>query len=298
MTQSFRNIALIFFIGLLNTGICYAQGKSTITVMPKLSDADATHDYKISMLSLAIEKSEDKYGPAELVYTTKPFTQGRAIKLLEEPSFLDVVPSGTTKIREQAYRAIKIPLMKGLLGYRVLVIRKQDRAKFAAITSPEQLKELVACQETYWPDTDILEANGFKVRRVTHYKSLFNMVAMKRCDYFPRGIHEGYSEIAALTCQTGQTALEVFDDIILSYPFPLYFFTSKNNENLANRVTYGLEQALEDGSFDQMMREHPTMTHLYPVERWKSKRFFRLNNPLLPQNTPLGDRRLWIRLGQ
>lgn len=43
----------------------------------------------------------------------------------------DILWTSTTASRESRALAIKIPLLKGLLGKRVLVIRVKEQAKFA-----------------------------------------------------------------------------------------------------------------------------------------------------------------------
>lgn len=77
---------------------------------------------------------------------------------------------------------------------------------------------------------------------------LIDMLASKRFDYFPRGLHEVYSEqkIAA------EKNIVVEDSIMLHYPVPIYFFVNKNNVALANRIERGLRIAMQDGSFDEL----------------------------------------------
>ena len=63
--------------------------------------------------------------------------------------------------REQQLRAVYFPLLKVLMGHRIAIIRKEDKARFANITSLEQLQAISVGQGFDWPDTDILERQGF-----------------------------------------------------------------------------------------------------------------------------------------
>ncbi|MCJ8319491.1 MAG: transporter substrate-binding domain-containing protein [Colwellia sp.] len=265
----------------------------TITLLPKQSPVNTTHDYQVKMLNLAMEKSNN--ANFKLKFTDEFASQGRGMRLLNQGD-LDLIAVGPTKDREALYHAIRIPLYMGLLGYRVLVIRKDRYQEFADIRTPEQLKKLIACQAIHWPDSDILEANEYRVMRVLKFESMFTMVINGRCDYFPRAITEGYSEIKAFSAMTNNDELMVFDDIILKYKFPFYFFTSKENKEIANLLTLGLSRAVADGSLLELMENHPATHHLFPLSQWQHKQYFYLFNPLLSQKTPLNNANLWLKL--
>jgi len=265
----------------------------TITLLPKQSQVNTTHDYQVKMLNLAMEKSNNSN--FQLKFTDEFASQGRGMRLLNQGT-LDLIAVGPTKDREALYQAIKIPLYMGLLGYRVLVIRKDRYQEFADIRTPEQLKRMVACQAIHWPDSDILEANEYRVMRVLKFESMFTMVINGRCDYFPRAITEGYSEIKAFAEMAESDELMVFDDIILKYKFPFYFFTGKENKEIASMLTAGLTKAVTDGSLLNLMENHPATHHLFPLSQWQHKQFFYLFNPLLSQSTPLNNPDLWLKL--
>ena len=49
------------------------------------------------------------------------------------------------------------------MGYRIGIIRKGDQAQFDQLTSLEDLKKILMGQGLDWPDTNILNNNGFNV---------------------------------------------------------------------------------------------------------------------------------------
>lgn len=121
--------------------------------------------------------------------------QNRAIQELAKGNKVDVYWTMTSIEREEKLLPVRIPLLKRLFGYRIFLIREEDRKKFANINSVEELKQLVAGQGSDWPDTKVLRANGFDVVGITDYKSIFPMLHRTRVDYVPRGISEPWGEV-------------------------------------------------------------------------------------------------------
>jgi len=246
------------------------------TIAPQ-SDTDTTHLFFTDIIQLALDKSEDKYGQSQLVLSTIPMTQGRWFRMLKNSIYLDITWGGANKSREKNFTAIPIDLLGGILGVRALIIRKTDRKKFSNISSIEQLKTLTACQAEHWPDTTILENAGLKVLKVNKFEINFKMLEKGRCDYFPRGIHEGYSEIEKYQIMWGNK-LVIFDDFLLVYPFNMWFYVDKKNHALASQISFGLKQAINDGSFKIKLENHPITSHLFPLNKWDGKKLFLLKN--------------------
>jgi len=260
------------------------------TIAPQ-SDYDVSHSYFVALLQLVLDETERNYGKAKVVHAIK-MEQGRAFQELKKGALIDVYWAGTSLAREEEYRAIRVPLLKGLLGYRLSIIRAELEKDFLRINQLSDLKAYTACQGMHWPDSDILENAGLQVRRGPIYELLFRQVAAGRCDYFPRGIHEGGAEMRAR--QEKFPNLRVFTDVLIYYPFPMYFFVKKDNEALADRLEQGLEKAISQGSFEQLLLNHPITSELFPLTQWGNKKIISLKNPLLPEETPRAHR-YWIR---
>ncbi|MBL4909405.1 MAG: hypothetical protein JKX78_05175 [Alteromonadaceae bacterium] len=225
-----------------------------------------------------------------------PMQQGRALKELIQGNKLDVFWLGTDKKREKELRAIKIPLEMGLMGFRKFIIRKDKLADFEKITTLKQLQKLVACQGTHWPDTQILHAADLQVLSSPVYENLFLQVNFGRCDYFPRGIHEGAAEITQR--QKIYKDLMIYDNLILHYPFTVYFFVNKHNEQLAQWIEEGLNIAIADGSFEHHIKTHPLTAHVFPLKKWMNVPTIELNNPELSPNTDFKNAKYWIQSQQ
>lgn len=277
--------------------LAIGQARAEVTVVkvrPRQSAEDQSYDYFIDLLKMALRKTEASHGPYRIEVTPLNAPQGRALKELAGGRWINVDWAGTNKARERLLTPIRIPLIGGLLGYRVPVIRKRNVPLFRKIQTLDSLKLFTAVQGAHWPDADILESAGLKVYRVPQFKQMYPMLKAGRVDYFPRGINEVYSEVEKAT----DGRLVAFDELLIAYPLPMYFFTSRDDKKLARRIEVGLRQAIDDGSFRAFMKQSPVTAPLFPLTRYDDSRIIAIDNPDLPQKTPLADPSLWITLGR
>jgi len=250
------------------------------------ADADRRDDYPVQLLALALEKAgrHDKLQPHALF-----MLQARSIRELEQGRGLDVIWTMTSIEREADLLPIRIPIDRGLLGWRLLLVRKDGLARFAQLHSLLELQPLRAGQGSDWPDTTILRAAGLTVDESARYGDLFRKLEAGRIDYFPRGLHEVGGELDA---HRGE-GLEVEPHLALHYPAAMYFFVNKRDKALAADISRGLEKALHDGSFDALFQHH--FGAMLKRANLNERQVFEPRNPLLPADTPLGEAHLWYR---
>ncbi|MDK2595722.1 hypothetical protein [Pseudoalteromonas obscura] len=263
----------------------------TIRVRGSQSEYDSTHNYYVGLIELAFDKLNK---PIRIQFS--PYmVQDRALFELQSNRLIDLYWAGTNQQRESELGVVRIPLIKGLLGYRVFTIHQDNEQLFSQIKSLKSLKNTTLCQGQHWPDTDIMLAAGLSVITNVVYENMFKQVYADRCKAFPRGINEAFSEVEIR--QQIMPKLMVFDDVILHYRFPMYFFTHKDNSQLINDLKSGLMLAIKDGSFDKYMQTHPTTKHLFPLSKWDNKTILTIDNPFLPKSAQVDDKQLWIELG-
>jgi hypothetical protein len=176
---------------------------------------DKQKHYFTDVLELAIDKSIVKYGPAKLQTVNLPMQQQRQFKSLDDQR-LDVMWTMTSRALEKEALPIRIPLLRGLLGYRVLVIRKNQAQQFSSMTQLEQLKKLTAVQGYGWTDVQILQDNGFNVEESSWYDSIYKSLNAGYYDYFPRSILEAQSELAQFE----------YDDLMIDRHHLIYYPTA------------------------------------------------------------------------
>ena len=220
-----RNLLIAFFL----LGFSFFSFSKTITL--KYFQKDLRYEYRIQLLELALEKTEDLENKYILSPTQEILTQDRGLQELENGE-IDVVFLPTSPEREEKFLPIKIPILRGILGYRVFLIHKDNEKSFEKIESFGELKsKFTAGFGAQWADMKILEKNDIKVIGAAKYESLFRMLEAKRFDYFPRGINEAWNEVE----EKGKDYPDIMVDknIALFYEYPVYFFVNKNNFKLA-----------------------------------------------------------------
>ena len=214
--------------------------------------------------------------------------QSRAmVQMGKRDGGIDLFWGMTSREREQQAIPIRIPLDKGLLGWRVALVNASEPDVLAGIRDVRQLARLVAGQVADWPDTAILRNAGLQVRTSQDYGNLFPMLQRKRFDYFPRSVIEVQRE-AAFPVAKG---LLIDRNLVLHYPTAMYFFVSPHKPELASQLEQGLRKALKDGRFNQLFQRYngQLLSQLALAKRQEIP----LANPLLPAATPLQDSALW-----
>jgi hypothetical protein len=261
-----------------------------VTYRPPSDPRDSRPAYFIGLLRLALEETRDSDGPFQLQPAPMALPQARALALLAENRTVNVVWSMTSRKREKELRAIRIPLLKGLLGYRLLVTRRDDVSRLLSVNSVDDLKAFTAVQGHDWPDTSILRANGLPVTGVDNYESLFRMVAARRVDYLPRSVVEFSEELKARP----DMPLAIVPSVMLHYVAPIYFFVNTHDNTLARRIGTGLRKAIRDGRFDRYFCNAPDVAafrHL--LAKGDFRHIIELSNPLLPADAPVQQASLW-----
>ncbi len=146
---------------------------------------------------------------------------------------------------------MRVPLDKGVLGWRIFLIKDRDRERFAAVQTLDQLKELAAGQVAEWEDAAILRANGLPVVDAMQYRDIFRMLAADRFVYLPRGIGEIQGELRNYQ----HLGLSIETGLALHYPLCEYFFVARDNVALAQELETGLQRATKDGSFERLFQQ-------------------------------------------
>lgn len=242
--------------------------------------------YAKGLLRLALSKVPGSYELNESIPNT---SEERMVSMLIDKK-LDVVWYATTNDLEERLQPIRICIYRGLLGYRVLMIKTGTQNKFDGIENLEDLKRVSLGQGRFWADTNVLTANGLNVVKVLKYEGLFYMLDGGRFDAFPRGAHEPWSEMQRYP----KLGLDVEQNLLLSYTNPFYFFVNKSNTKLAADIERGLRIAIEDGSFNEYFLNDPTVKDVMAKANLKNRTLIRLENPGLPPKTPVDDKSLWF----
>ncbi|WP_440906358.1 diguanylate cyclase (plasmid) [Catenovulum sp. SX2] len=247
-------------------------------------------EYQFGLLKLALSYSDKKYQFDE---SNTYLTQQKLMSDLGSNN-ISVAWVGTSSEYEQTYQPIRVPLFKGLLGYRIFLIKPEAQESFNQINSAKDLSGLRAGQVRTWVDTQILQQANLPVVTSNKFSNLFYMLEGQRFDYFPRSVYSAYAEKQKYP----ELGLQVENSLILVYTLPGYFFVNKQNQALYQEISAGLNAAIDDGSFDQYMLNHPLIKDALELSNIQNRKVIRLDNPFLPPQTPINDKRLWFNLAQ
>jgi len=162
---------------------------------------------------------------------------------------------GDTPDFERRYLPVYFPIDRGLNGWRLLVIREQDRAAFAGVKSLGDLSRFVAGQGLGWPDADILRQGGLQVQTFPQLASLFRSLEARRFDYLPLGMDEAYDLTRRYASPAGGLCIE--PRIVIVYPFGRLFFVRKGDAALHDLIDTGLRKAFESGLVQKLLASDP-----------------------------------------
>lgn len=254
---------------------------------PESADDHRFHDL-IELLDTALQRTQTTHGDYQLKPSAAVMQESRYLLELGRQRTLNVAWTSTSEAKERELLPIRIPLRKGLLGYRISLIHQAGQKDIAQIKTLSDLRRLTLGQGLGWGDVAIYRSNDIPVHEA-NYSNLFAMLNARRIDLFPRGINEIFEEYQANHSKYEHLAIE--QHVLIVYPWPYYFFTHRQDVELASRIETGLRRMQRDGSFDAIFMKH----HRAAIDQANlgQRHIIRVRNPLLPAATPLDDKELW-----
>lgn len=249
---------------------------------------DTRYQYMTKLLILLLDKTVSTHGAYSLEGYL-PMTQDRIIREILVGR-LDVAQLPISSKANEILLPVKIPIRKGLLGWRILLIHQDNISKFKEIKTLSDLRKFRAGFGSQWGDLPVLKHNVGTVITDNEYEGLFRLLAGKYFDYLHRGIHEPWNEIEARKDRYPELRIE--KTLVIHYPMGNYLYVSKENMRLFNRLSEGFGLALEDGSFETLFNtEYGAIINRASI-RSRTPIFF--ENPFLPEDTP-ENKKLWLR---
>jgi hypothetical protein len=200
------------------------------------------------------------FGPYQVKVSPFSMSETRMLSEMEGNSgSLDVIVHGSVTEYEGRLRTVRIPLDKGLLGYRVFLIRAERQADFDKVRTLDDLRRFSIGQGAEWQDVQILRHSGFAVETGPTYERLFAMLDAGRFDGFSRSVLEIGDEYRQFRPRYPAMAIETH--VLLYYPLTRYFYVTNRPAGalLAQRIETGLERLIGNGTFDKIFRNDKTI---------------------------------------
>lgn len=125
---------------------------------------DTSKGFDWVVLRAALEKTSGKYGPFTLAPSNEPVSVPRMLQELGRSNgSINIIARATQRDLETQFQPVRIPIDRGLMGMRLLLVRKADLPRFATIRTLEDLRHLSAGQGQGWIDSAVLSAAGIVV---------------------------------------------------------------------------------------------------------------------------------------
>lgn len=280
---------------LLPFSLAAAASPPVRVVYPRQDEGDNRDAYKIELLQMALDATVPDFGPFLLEPSASVMSERRMDALMErgDGSTLNLIFKPATRDREESMAPVRFPILKNLLGFRVLLIRADSQPAFSRVRSLDDLRSFTIGQGLGWRDVGLFAHNRVPVVEVPEYEALFAMLSGKRFDAFSRGITEAPHEFAERSDAYPNMRIET--DLLLYYPWPVYFFARRTDDGraLAHRIETGLRRLVDSGEFDALF--HRYHAGAFRELNLPQRRLIVLDNPFLPPDAH-GDPQLPIHL--
>lgn len=261
MTEARPGHWLTALCGLVLTGLLFgaqavlAEAVTPLAVKYISNSPNINETYFVRLIEQALSINAGQLGPYTLDYRTEALTTQRKLHLLVEGERVNVswLPLDAKPGPRAGLIRIPLPLLKGLLGYRIGVIRASQPDLLAQVKSLEDLRHFRIGQGRNWADNAVYRHNGLEVVEALNMNTLFPMLAGGRYDLLPLGVTEVADDYLQVP---GHTFPLIADrHLLLHYHFPVFFYVSRSAPALAQRLQAGLEQMIKSGAFDRIFNE-------------------------------------------
>ena len=214
--------------------------------IPIIEDSPQLHLYFHELLTTALE--EDGHIPV-LIVSKQPQLR---IKDEFEDGRISIYWMVASDERNQKYLPIEVGLTDGLIGKRILFIKKGDQQFYNGVNSLEEFRglELVGGMGKKWFDVQVWKANNLKYKEHPgNWKAIFKMVAAGRdYNYFSRGLNEILEEAK----QYPELAIE--ERLVFIYDRDFRFYLSKKGENAGAKYKDVIEHALKKAQASKLIQ--------------------------------------------
>lgn len=249
-------------------------------------------NYHVALMNEALTKisDEDTYYVLKGIETDA--NESLLVRLLELGR-IDLMFRPVSKTMENNFLPIRIPLDKGLLGWRLLLINKKKQTKFNQVKTLNDLQKIKLIQGQGWNDVLVYEFNGVPIFQENQFSKMFNIISKQAdIDAFPRGIQEIFDEHDEWSKSYPQLAIE--QSVVLHYDFVRYVWLKPNEQGqfLKNKIELGLEMMLEDGSFDEIFNQY--FGDIIKKANLENRVKIELENPFMPDTVPYDREELWL----
>jgi ABC-type amino acid transport substrate-binding protein len=244
-----------------------AAEETIVYPLPSIAN-DKRYTFPEALLSLILSKSPNKYKEAPIALSAQ---QRRILKHVEDGK-IDLFWAAAQALPENDnLLVLRIPIFKGLLGYRLILTNDENLQALKRVKSLEDLSAFSIGHGSDWPEVLMYKDLGFNVVTTTDYNALFKMLTHGRFDLFPRSVIEVWAEMSSHS----ELDLKLDRHLLLHYPHALYFYVNGQKKSLFDDVERGFKEIIDSGEYDALLKKF----HGQDIEKVKISKRHLINIP-------------------
>lgn len=282
---------IVFIITLCCSLLSVAVIAKTNIIISETQNAQDRYAKSLLLKSL----SENNALHYQIVSTNTIRGNKQALKQALTEGEVTLMWQATSNQLEEDFHAIKIPIYKGLDGYQIVFMNKDQHQHLGRYLTPTKLKKYTFGQLRGSESASTLVSNGLKIHTSNKVTNLVHMLEGGRFDMLP---------VSLLSFDTYRNTIEQagFKNDILAYPValaykqPVYYFT--NDAKLARHIERGLKVLIDSGEFDAYFYQQRFVQKAMTALNDDDLNIVQLQNKGLPKDAPIAQSHFWVDLNE
>lgn len=246
---------LLLCISMLLT-CCASFAAPVLTVKYIGSNSGVKEDYYLELIDAALKTTEPQFGAYKIDFSREQISSQRKHELLVAGERLNIdrlVGFHNNAGPRSVLIHIKTPLLRGFMGYRIPLIKRDKQATFDKVNSFEDLKKIPLGLGKGW-EGYIYQKNGFNLTEPVNFETLLKMLAGGRYDFVPLSAIE-IEDHYQVDDQTLDNLVPE-NHLLIHTALPNYFYVSPNAPELADRLQVGFKELQKNGEMDKIFNKY------------------------------------------
>lgn len=237
--------------------VCCASSAAPVLMVRYIgSSSGVKEDYYLEIIDAALKATSPQFGAYKIEFVRESITSQRKHELLVAGERLNIdrlVGFHNNAGPRSVLLQVKMPLLRGFMGYRIPLIRRDKQTVFDQVNTLADLKNIPLGLGKGW-EGYIYQKNGFNLTEPINFETLLKMLAGGRYDFVPLSAIE--IEDRYLIDNQMLDNLVPENHILIHTALPNYFYVSPNTPELAQRLNVGFKILQKNGELDKIFDKY------------------------------------------
>jgi ABC-type amino acid transport substrate-binding protein len=245
--KSLINILFIVFAWILGGVSCRAD---EVIFYNQSFTKTIQHIFRTA-ISRSLALTYPEYGEIRLLEYQQKISLERVRQLTMEGEKIQLymLSSGLAESTREDFATIDLPFFSNALGLRFFIIRDSDFDRFAKIKSLDDLRQHRIGVGRTWVEKEIFENQNMPFVEAILSDNLLPMLAQQRFDYVAPS---ALDDLTSMGFDKAKNLIR-FPELMLYYPVPVQILVNKDNIDLVNRLTLGLQRFVSSGEANALI---------------------------------------------